>query len=47
MQVHFIDVGCGNMTLVILPSGRKICHDCNITDENEDRVLNYLGKLRA
>ena len=42
MEIHFIDVGCGNMTLVIMPHGTVICCDCNITEENQERVLKYL-----
>ena len=41
---HFIDVGCGNMTLIQLPNGPTICYDCNITGDNENRVLNYVAK---
>jgi beta-lactamase superfamily II metal-dependent hydrolase len=39
---HFIDVGQGNMTLVEMPNGVIFLYDCNITDENAERVLNYL-----
>lgn len=42
VTIHFIDVGCGNMTLAIMPDGKVIMYDCNITDENEDRVLRYV-----
>lgn len=41
--VHFIDVGQGNMTLVEMPNGTIFLYDCNVTDENADRVLKYLG----
>lgn len=44
-EVHFIDVGCGNMTLVIFPEGSILMYDCNITDENMDGVLSYLTKV--
>jgi beta-lactamase superfamily II metal-dependent hydrolase len=40
--VHFVDVGQGNMTLVEMPDGTIFLYDCNVTDENGDRVLGYL-----
>lgn len=42
--IHFIDVGQGNMVLVRCASGHKFVFDCNITDANKDRVLNYMAK---
>lgn len=42
MEVHFIDVDCGNMTLIILPDGSIFVYDCNITDDNSERVLKYV-----
>ncbi len=42
MDVHFIDVGCGNMTLLVLPEGAIIVYDCNITEDNKERVLKYV-----
>lgn len=41
---HFINVGCGNMTLLLFPNGRTYLYDCNVTDENEMDVLGYLAK---
>lgn len=41
---HFIDVGCGNMTLIQLPDGKNIIYDCNITEENHVRVIAYVTK---
>lgn len=41
--IHFIDVGQGNMVLIEAGSGKKFVFDCNITDDNEDRVLDYVG----
>lgn len=43
LVVHFVDVGQGNMTLVEMPNGTIFLYDCNITDQNADRVLKYLG----
>src|SRR5262249_53711027 len=40
---HFIDVGQGNMTLVEMPDGTIFLYDCNVTDENAERVLGYLS----
>ncbi|MBA7571215.1 hypothetical protein ES708_12974 [subsurface metagenome] len=42
MEVHFINVGPGNMVLIIIPDSKIIINDCNIPDENEDRVLSYV-----
>ena len=42
-RVHFIDVGQGNMVLIQTDSSRNFVFDCNITDDNEDRVLDYVS----
>ena len=42
--VHFIDVGQGNMVLVQCASGTNFVIDCNITEENKDRVLGYVAE---
>lgn len=47
LRAHFIDVGQGNMTLLQMPDGATILYDCNVTDENEDRVLAYLRRHTA
>ncbi len=44
-KVHFINVGQGNMTLLELANGKKYLYDCNLTEDNEDDVLDYLEKL--
>lgn len=41
--VHFIDVGQGNMVLIEAASGRCFVFDCNITNDNEERVLDYVA----
>lgn len=41
--IHFIDVGQGNMVLIEAASGSNFVFDCNITDDNEDRVLDYIA----
>jgi beta-lactamase superfamily II metal-dependent hydrolase len=43
-EIHFIDVGYGNMTLLKLSDGSSFLYDCNVTNENEKDVLGYLGK---
>lgn len=43
--LHFINVGQGNMTFIQADNGKRILYDCNVTNENEDRVLRYLGSL--
>ncbi|MEQ3513510.1 hypothetical protein ABMY35_09260 [Pseudoalteromonas sp. BZB3] len=43
--IHFIDVGQGNMVLMEASNGRYYICDCNVTNDNEDRVLNYLGSV--
>jgi competence protein ComEC len=43
--VHFIDVGQGNMVLIEASNGKYYICDCNVTNDNENRVLNYLGSI--
>ena len=42
--VHFIDVGQGNMVLIQCASGANFVVDCNVTEDNESRVLGYVAK---
>jgi beta-lactamase superfamily II metal-dependent hydrolase len=42
VEMHFLSVGCGNMTLTKFPNGTTYCFDCNITQANENDVFNYL-----
>ena len=42
--IHFIDVGQGNMVLIEASSETRFVFDCNITDENESRVLDYVAR---
>ena len=44
MLIHFLNVGCGNMTLIHFPDGTTLLYDCNVTTGNESRVLGYLRK---
>jgi len=41
--IHFIDVGQGNMVLIEATNGSFYICDCNVTNNNEHKVLNYLG----
>jgi len=41
--IHFIDVGQGNMVLLEATDGKYYVCDCNITNDNEKSVLDYLG----
>lgn len=42
---HFLDVGQGNMVLLIMPDGFVVVYDCNITNENEASVFAYLKRV--
>lgn len=44
MEVHFVDVGIGNMTLLRFPSGSTFVYDCKIIPDNERFVLGYMAK---
>ena len=41
---HIIDVGQGNMILLLLADGTVMLYDCNVTDANANKVLEYLRK---
>src|SRR6266481_534982 len=43
LVAHFLDVGCGNMTLLLFPNDTTYLYDCNVTDDNEEDVLRYLA----
>lgn len=43
--IHFIDVGQGNMVLIEATNGEFYLCDCNVTNDNEDDVLGYLGNV--
>lgn len=43
LQVHFIDCGQGNMVLAIMPDSTVLLFDCRVTQDDEDRILDYLG----
>ena len=41
--IHFINVGQGNMSLIETSDGKNFIFDCNITNENEEAVLQYVA----
>ena len=41
MDMHILDVGCGNMALIVNPDGSRYVIDCNITTENKVTILRY------
>ena len=41
--VNFVDVGQGNMVLIQCSDGTNFMVDCNITEGNKNRVLNYVA----
>ena len=43
--IHFIDVSQGNMVLIEATDGEYYLCDCNVTNENEKRILTYLGDV--
>ena len=43
-NLHFINVGQGNMVLIQLANGKVFLYDCNVTDKNEDDVLDYVAR---
>src|SRR5260221_12414876 len=42
---HFLNVGQGNMAVGLFPNGEVLVYDCNITDDNESDVFNYLERI--
>lgn len=45
MQIHIIDVGCGNMSIILNPDGTKVILDCNLTSDNITDVLSYTQRI--
>lgn len=43
--LHFINVSQGNMVLCQLDDGTRLLYDCNVTNDNANDVLAYLGKV--
>jgi len=45
MDVYILDVGYGNMALIMNPDGSRYVIDCNITNDNRDAILRYTKKV--
>ncbi len=45
LRFHLLSVGEGLMTLIIFPNNIVMLFDCNVTDDNEDEVLEFLDKF--
>ena len=45
MEIHFVNVGCGTMVMILLPEDSIFMYDCNITNDNEDDVIAYVDKV--
>lgn len=43
LRFHMLDVGEGLMILIIFPNEQVMLFDCNVTDDNEDKILDYLS----
>jgi len=41
---HLMNVGEGLMCLVVFPDKKTLLFDCNVTNDNEEEVISYLGK---
>jgi competence protein ComEC len=44
-EIHFLDVGQGNMVLIKADDANRFVFDCNITQDNETRILAYVAKV--
>ncbi len=42
VEGYILDVGCGNMAAIKFPNGKKILIDCNLTEENQGKILSFL-----
>lgn len=45
VEIHILNVGFGNMALIIKPDNSTMVIDCNITKENHEKVIGYLTKI--
>ena len=41
---HLLDVGQGLMSLIVFPNNTTFIYDCNITEENKDKIIKYLSE---
>ena len=42
VEGYILDVGCGNMAAIKFPNGKKILIDCNLTEENQEKIVSFL-----
>ena len=42
VEGYILDVGCGNMAAIKFPNGKKILIDCNLTAENQEKIVSFL-----
>lgn len=45
MDIHILDVGFGNMAILLNPDGTRIVIDCNLTEDNKYAVLAYTKRV--
>lgn len=45
LRFYLLSVGEGLMTLIIFPNKEVMLFDCNVTNENEDVILNFLEEV--
>lgn len=45
INVHFLNVGQGNMIVAIFLDNQVMVYDCNITEDNENSIMTYLDKV--
>lgn len=43
LRFHMLNVGEGLMVLIIFPNNQVMLFDCNVTDDNESAILDYLS----
>lgn len=41
---HLLDVGQGLMSLIVFPDNTTFIYDCNITEDNKDKIIEYLNE---
>lgn len=43
LRFHVLSVGEGLMVLIIFPNNKVLLFDCNVTTENEEKIIKYLA----
>ncbi|TDW13224.1 beta-lactamase superfamily II metal-dependent hydrolase [Breznakia blatticola] len=44
LKFYLIDCGSGLMHLIVFPNDKVMLFDCNVTSDNEDRIIKFLEK---